>query len=513
MVGFIASLSQAGLALLEEKSGGLPISIDAVTPLLRKAGIEVSNMTPQELRQLSLSIAALHLGKNQTISLDNARFRYHKPFTDYAIDISKITLEQLQPMKTGSKGDDAQMAFEAERLSMELSYVPLSNGPSGENTDLKPTTVKLEIPAPKLSAETNLLTLLGAYSANFTALLKSYVPGQDGFDYQSFQHFMVDEKTGISFSSKTVGIEILEYGSLLQGITQQGGMEKNATLLLHNPHFGQENLQLVGMKPTVDSQPVVKFGLAELDNLQAGPMTLKNGFIYLDDHANGSVRFNLETDFKSLNAYCPEWLPKHIRKKVTANDDAERKCVLCLDLKIQQGMLDLDRLWATGFNEGGVNLVQKLLSHCLLATLNSKKTRIAEDRLNIAVPVKPRGDLRSKPDDVLGIVPEGCHLEGDGVVAVSPGTLTSDVGNMKGLAAFLRSARDKIKKIDKKGEKIKKNIKKVKDKMKHSEKVTVNTWLPIPEETRAFRTVEGGRGKIDIFTLMAESGFDWESRN
>ncbi|WP_211828182.1 hypothetical protein [Kistimonas asteriae] len=512
MVGFTASLSQAGLALLDEVSGGLPVSVDAVTPLLRKADIEVSDMTPQELRQLSLSVAALHLGKSQTISLDNAKFRYHKPFTDYAIDISKVTLERLQPMKTGSKGTDAQMAFEAERLSMVLSYVPLNNGSANENASLKPTTVKLEIPVPKLSAKTNLLSLLGEYGANATALLKSYMPRHEAVDYQSLQHFMVDEKTGVAFTAKTVGIEILEHGSMLEGFAQQGDTDKNPTLLLHNPHFGQENLQFVGMRPMVDSQPVVGFGLAEMDNIQAGPMTLKNGYVYLDEQANGSLRFNLETNFKSLNEYCPEWLPKHLRKKVTASQDAERKCVLCIDLKIREGMLDLDRLWATGFNEGGVNLVQKLLTHCLLASLNSKKTRIAEDRLTVAVPVKPRGDLRSKPDDVLGIVPEGCHLEGNGDVAVTPKSHHAQLGQLKGLAAFLRSARDKIEKMDKKSEKIKQNIKKVKNKIKNSEKVTVNTWLPIPEETKAFRTVEGGRGKIDMFTLLAESGYDWGSK-
>ncbi|GAA4650068.1 hypothetical protein GCM10023116_23510 [Kistimonas scapharcae] len=512
MVGFAASLSQAGLALLDEVSGGLPVSVDVVTPLLRKAGIEVSDMTPQELRQLSFSIAALHLGNSQTISLDNAKFRYHKPFTDYAIDISKVTLERLQPMKTGSKGNDAQMDFEAERLSMVLSYVPLNNGSSSNNASLKPTTVKLEIPVPKLSAKTNLLTLLGEYGANVAALLKSYMPGHEAVDYQSLQHFMVDEKTGVAFSAKTVGIEILEHGSMLEGFAQHGDTDKNPTLLFHNPHFGQENLQFVGMKPMVDSQPVVGFGLAEMDNIQAGPMTLKNGYVYLDEQANGSLRFNLETNFKSLNEYCPEWLPKHLRKKVTASQDAERKCVLCIDLKVREGMLDLDRLWATGFNEGGVNLVQKLLTHCLLASLNSKKTRIAEDRLTVAVPVKPRGELRSRPDDVLGIVPEGYHLEGNGDIAVTPQTRRAQPGGLKGLAAFLQSARDKIEKMDKKSEKLKQNIKKVKNKLKNSEKVTVNTWLPIPEETKAFRTVEGGRGKIDMFTLLAESGYDWRPK-
>jgi len=34
----------------------------------------------------------------------------------------------------------------------------------------------------------------------------------------------------------------------------------------------------------------------------------------------------------------------------------------------------------------------------------------------------------------------------------------------------------------------------------------------LPEETKAFRTIEGGRGKIDMFTLLAESGYDWGSK-
>ena len=68
---------------------------------------------------------------------------------------------------------------------------------------------------------------------------------------------------------------------------------------------------------------------------------------------------------------------------------------------------------------GTKNLIRQSIWR-LRPGLNSKKTRIAEDRLTVAVPVKPRGDLRSRPDDVLGIVPEGCHLEGNGEIAVTP---------------------------------------------------------------------------------------------
>lgn len=512
MAGFTASLSQAGLALLDEVSGGLPVSVDAVTPLLRQAGIEVSGMTPQELRQLSVSIAALHLGSNQTINLDNARFRYHPPFTDYAIDISKVSIEQLQPVKTESEGGETRMAFEAERLSMVLSYVPLNNNSDDNDTTLKPTTVKLEIPMPRLSAKTNLLALLGEYGAHVTALLKSYIPGHEAVDYQSLQHFTVDEKTGVAFSAKTVGIEILEHGSMLEGLVQQGDTNENPVLLFHNPHYGQENLQLAGMKPMVNSQPVVGFELAEMDNIQAGPMILKSGYICLDEQANGSLRFNLETNFESINKYCPEWLPEYFKQKVTSNYDAKKKCTLCIDLKIQEGMLDLERLWATGFNEGGVNLVQKLLTHCLLASLNSKKTRIAEDRLKIAVPLKPRSGFRSRPDDVVDIVPKGYHIDSNGDIAITPKVHSTHPGKLKGLAAFLQSARNKIEQMNMKSTEIKQKIKKARHKLKHDGQVTMSTWLPIPEETRAFRTVKGERGKIDMFTLLEESGYDWESR-
>ena len=382
LAGFSAAVGQTMAAMVNGS--------DFITPLLAKGGINVVNITNDEIIQLSSSAADLLMGESRNLEINNARFKIDYP--DYGVTISEIKLLNLTAKHNSEAVENEKLGLSADALSFKIE-IDTGRGSS--------STITLNTSEFSLAGETNLLSLVGMTVANYCNWLKSTLPPlfineqtapQSADDKQAPHHssgwsnvnISSDEQSTVNFTSKGMTVKVEEAGDYLKNF----GFTDDSTIFFKDFYYSQE---MPFIKDGLDvSTAKVQLEHIELDSLESGPVKFKSGYLRLDEALNGEVVFTLQANFEQLNEFCPEWLPKSLRKSLTKSQSNESIASVRLGAHISGGVIDLNSLAASGLNEEGLTQVQKLLQTCLVDTLNSEKTRVEEStqggELNIHIP-------------------------------------------------------------------------------------------------------------------------------
>ncbi|WP_419835788.1 hypothetical protein [Endozoicomonas atrinae] len=419
-LGFAASLAQAGLAaageLADAKGITIPDSkVDMVGWALAKAGIKTVGVPKSELRQLSMSLARLHLGKQQDISIIHGKleltsqsqrssgFRWARSYRpentpsptaqetgspatsgsshdDARIRVCNIYLKGIQPgiVKPGdtdSKGNVREcLTIKAERLAFEVEYTPSSSEENQEQL----ITLSVEISQPEITGESNLLSLVANSINRYCSGLKHHLPGAIVLDEDEAlpeKSIWNQEETGIQLKSQVANIKVKNIKSLAPGISDYTPEVTNLSLIDLNAGLHQS---LIGDQ---ESKPNVFFEHLEFSDNQAGPFNVRTGQMKLDEDMNGALDIIVQTPFSKLEEFMqqlPDAAKALAKKKITRNNAGNNRLGIMIHLDVARGDIDLNTLTALGVSEKSLPLLQKQIEKAAVRTLMSKHTRFRD---------------------------------------------------------------------------------------------------------------------------------------
>ncbi|AMO55413.1 hypothetical protein GZ77_10315 [Endozoicomonas montiporae] len=375
VVKFAAGLTGLGAALTQGTVARLGIVadqmgfntpdqyVDAVTPLLKKAGVEVSGMTKEEVSQLAFSIAGLHLGMHSNIHIDKAKFSIKYP--EYTINVSNIHLNNIQTQASPSQAGADGMSVKADELTFSLEL---------ESGSGVPDKLHISIPNVQLAGTTNLLSLVGEAVASYCMTIPSAI-NTESINTEVQAHLdkpepiISKESSSVKFDASAITINVERSGAMLSG----SGLVKGSEITFSDVHASQVRNFVAKGGP---EKPSMQIGLLELDDLEAGPVKLSSGYLRLDDTLSGELVFTVKAEYKKLKEVCPEWLPKKVSKNISGKQDQES--AVRLGVKVTNGMIDLNTMGASGLTKEGLNSVQKMIQKVLIKTINSDHTKLKD---------------------------------------------------------------------------------------------------------------------------------------
>ncbi|MFK0572099.1 hypothetical protein [Endozoicomonas sp.] len=419
-LGLAASLAQAGLAAAGEfadaKDMAIPDSkVDMVGWALAKAGIKTVGVPKSELRQLGMSLAMLHLGKQQDIHITRGKLeltsksdrsaglrwaRSYRPESTQTpslqtqgvtapandqsgsenpiIRISNIHLEGIQPgivrpPEPGSKKES--LVIKADRLAFEVEYVP--SGPA-EKSQKQPITLSIEIHEPEFIGESNLLSLVATSINRYCSRLMEPLPDNPFTRTGNISPeppIWNQEETGVQLKSHTANIELRNIKSLAPDMSDY--IPDVTSLSLIDLHAGRHQ-NLAGDQA---SKPNIFFDSLEFSDNQSGPFHIRTGQMKLDEDLNGSLDIMVQTPFSKLEEFMeqlPEFAKALAKKKVTGNKAGDNRLGIMIHLDISRGDIDLNTLTALGVSEKKLPLLQKQIEKGVIRALKSKHTRFRD---------------------------------------------------------------------------------------------------------------------------------------
>ena len=312
-LGFAASLAQAGLAAAGElaDSKGLAIAdsrVDMLGWALAKAGIKTVGVPKSELRELGMSLARLHMGKQQDIHITEGKLelssnsdgaggivwaRSHKnngtpssPVQSVGsknagsiplIRVGNIHLEGIKSGVVKPLGADRQgnaiesLTISADRLAFDVEYWPSG---SSDTPLPDPITMSIEIEQPELVGESNLLSLVATSIIRYCSGLKHHLPGfivSERDDSPAMTAFWNQENTGAQLKSQVAHINIRNLESLAPEMTKY--IPEVAGLSLIDLDAGLHK-SLIGDQA---SKPSIFFESLEFDGNDLGPIPYPDG--------------------------------------------------------------------------------------------------------------------------------------------------------------------------------------------------------------------------------------------
>ncbi|WP_257295007.1 hypothetical protein [Endozoicomonas sp. YOMI1] len=411
-IGFAASLAQAGLAAAGElaDSQGLAIAdskVDLLGWALAKAGIKTVGVPKSELRALGMSLARLHMGKQQDIHITRGKLelsanndsqggmiwgRSHKSNTSAAsspqtpdnnnsdniepiIKIGNIHLEGIQPGIVRPQGTDRQgngiesLTISADKLTFDVEYWPSVAAQAPREA---PVTLSIEINQPELVGESNLLSLIAASINRYCSGLKNHLPeaivDKDQAYSPAMSTFWNQEDTGARLKSQITNIKVRNLKSLAPGMSEYIPEETNLSLIdlnagLHSNLIGDQT-----------SKPTIFFENLEFNDNDADPFHLWTGQMTLDEDMSGSLDITVQIPFSKLAEFMQQ-LPDAVKNKVTANRTGDNQLGIMIHLDITGGDIDLNTLTALGVSDKKLSLFQKQIEKAAVRALQSKHTR------------------------------------------------------------------------------------------------------------------------------------------